>query len=369
MKNEFVWTDETVREFIKWGSRHLRISDQDVIGMDIEAFKASMKPKPDWEILEGRHKCAPSHTWDPSQCPGAGCPIWSVRRLSDGEVFTVGERIRLRTELYSIRDFELLSPGRLLIIVKDGGSCGIEEISKAKLPLFTTNDGKEIFDGDDCWYVYSFSMAPMKWTAKLPFNKTGNFFSSEEAANEWILENKPCLSVQEIETILTTGNYGWISKIRKLASQKVGIFLLLTALLYGCKEKVAPIQYPQFLHNPCTGNWAVRTGTAEQYILHTDRTLIDTTYLGERGCNGAFTFIQFRIFQDSLNISSSADTVETATLGTEATFPDSLSAVSAWGRFYTRKTALALFTRRVDSTYRADQARKDSIYKCQHTYK
>jgi len=60
-------------------------------------YEAEDKPKPEWEILKGQSDARGVHTWRKIEeahehpCPLSACRIYSVRRLSDGEVFTVGE--------------------------------------------------------------------------------------------------------------------------------------------------------------------------------------------------------------------------------------------------------------------------------------
>lgn len=60
-----------------------------------EAYKPAVEPKKEWEILQGCHKFGLPHKWDsPNQyktCEENGCDIYSVKRLSDGEEFKVGD--------------------------------------------------------------------------------------------------------------------------------------------------------------------------------------------------------------------------------------------------------------------------------------
>jgi hypothetical protein len=99
--SEFVWTDELVREFIEYGRRLMHISDLDYLGMDMDKFKASKQPKPEWEILKGQSDARGVHTWrkideaNEHPCPLSACRIYSVRRLSDGEVFTSGDIVAI----------------------------------------------------------------------------------------------------------------------------------------------------------------------------------------------------------------------------------------------------------------------------------
>lgn len=151
--------------------------------------------------------------------------IYSVRRLSDGEVFTVGDKFVNpygSKEVEQIEYFEIVD-GYLLVrmyhTVTKGSSTYqfINNVSKNifdyryKEPLFTTEDGVDIFNKTDNFV----------WVNKCTFglekriidNQRHNFFfvyephkelyfSTKEAAEEYILMNKPCLSINDINNSL-----------------------------------------------------------------------------------------------------------------------------------------------------------------------
>ena len=92
--SEFVWTDELIEEFVL--EEFNRYASGDRFQDRIAHFKISKQPKPEWEILEGQGKIG-VHTWHDSakhmdNCVMKGCKIHKVKRLSDGEVFTVGDQ-------------------------------------------------------------------------------------------------------------------------------------------------------------------------------------------------------------------------------------------------------------------------------------
>ena len=63
-------------------------------------------------------------------------------------------------------------------------------------PLFTTEDGVDIYEGDRIYCIFSdFSIG---FTGKLNFKPTTLCFSSKERAEEYILMNKPCLSINDV---------------------------------------------------------------------------------------------------------------------------------------------------------------------------
>jgi len=135
--------------------------------------------------------------------------IRSIKRLKDGEVFIVGDK----TTEGIISEFKIDSFNSLLFqvpILNIGHSwmC-IADAKKAKTPLFTTEDGVDIFEGDLYWYVHSLTFELRKMfnsnynSDNLYSNKLLKFFSTKEAAEEYILMNKPCLSIKDIDSINT----------------------------------------------------------------------------------------------------------------------------------------------------------------------
>lgn len=91
---------------------------------------------------------------------------------------------------------------------------------KKNNPLFITEDGKEIYDGDiyfcpntdDDWLIYNYK-------AMQNVNNIYKAFSTEEAANQYIIDNKPEYSLKEITDWFGTNRIqefkNYIEKIRK----------------------------------------------------------------------------------------------------------------------------------------------------------
>ena len=117
--------------------------------------------------------------------------------------------------------YTLLSENNGRVVVSWGDnegtstSCTIQDVNKAfkdkawnifevpKLPLFVTDDGVEMFEGDTWFYV---NLSKLKYAPK----KTGNFeykgnkpaeiltFSTKEVANEYLLRNRTLFSLRDI---------------------------------------------------------------------------------------------------------------------------------------------------------------------------
>jgi len=136
--------------------------------------------------------------------------IHSVKRLSDGEVFTIGDRVHQVLPLkddntWLIKEFSTKDTRCFTIGVN------ITCIEKSKTPLFTTEDGVDIFKGNEYWYVVTFDhhigheWKPLNhvadWNGNAELMKPplgGKQFSTKEEAEKWVLFNKPCLSINDL---------------------------------------------------------------------------------------------------------------------------------------------------------------------------
>lgn len=73
-----------------------------------------------------------------------------------------------------------------------------------KQPLFTTEDGVDVYEGDTVWHtnlnpnlkIYS---SIVKY--KKPFTPVAGLFSTKKAAENYIKMNKPCLSLNDVLSI------------------------------------------------------------------------------------------------------------------------------------------------------------------------
>jgi hypothetical protein len=149
--------------------------------------------------------------------------IHSVKRLSDGEVFTVGDK----TDYGVIKKFILEKDNVLEIYFSPDFYDGniLNKIKKIKQPLFTTEDGVDIFEGDYYHLVYFekgrvglpkgtdlFTVSITHKAEALGKEETWStnckFFSKKEAAEEYILLNKPCLSINDIRKCINETELG-----------------------------------------------------------------------------------------------------------------------------------------------------------------
>lgn len=144
--------------------------------------------------------------------------IHSVKRLSDGEIFTIGDRAKTITSQgrhtvtqLSIRQkctgrdgkggYNYDGIDRIWIDWED--DCGgnwLESTEKIKQPIFLTHDGKDIFAEDRVWYVnkdnfyydYIIAQPEVKFNSEIRA-----YFLTREAAEDYIKRNKVLFTTED----------------------------------------------------------------------------------------------------------------------------------------------------------------------------
>ena len=136
-----------------------------------------------------------------------GVSIHSVKR-KDGEIFTIGDKIQLDndnkefgtiTELYISHEQLRFYCGRLGgVICHDVDKRN--NFTKLKQKLFTTEDGVDIFEGDKYYPVCEYFNLHNECIYPSG-HKMFKLFSTKEKAEEYILYNKPCLSLNDLKNL------------------------------------------------------------------------------------------------------------------------------------------------------------------------
>lgn len=154
-----------------------------------------------------------------------GVSIHSVKR-KDGEVFTIGDKV---SNIYD-KDITIINKFGFNhdTININGNYARLSEINKSKQPLFKTEDGVDIFEGDKYYYINSNFSDPWEiihTKADCPgiIDKNDlNYkrFSTKEKAEEYILMNKPLLTLKDVEELLckNTSSY-FLEKFKKRAQK------------------------------------------------------------------------------------------------------------------------------------------------------
>jgi len=136
--------------------------------------------------------------------------IYSVKRLSDGEIFTVGDKIDCKGWFGNIIKFEIINNELKIFQQQHINSSKykpllIQDLIKVKQPLFKTEDGKEIYEGDNTFGIdekYQFlKFNGWVWKKNESPNKLHKHFSTKEKAEEYIIMNKPCLSINDVLSV------------------------------------------------------------------------------------------------------------------------------------------------------------------------
>ena len=139
------------------------------------------------------------------------------------EIFTIGDK----TTLGIITCFRLLD-NEIMVDFDNKNSILLKskQLQHIKQPLFTTEDGVDIFEGDEYWSVNKQDLFLKDAVAKNSINVC-NFtnglyllFSTKEKAEEYIIMNKPVLCLQDI---INTNVYApiFMEKIKKIIEQKL----------------------------------------------------------------------------------------------------------------------------------------------------
>lgn len=139
-------------------------------------------------------------------CLKSGWKINSVKRLSDGEIFGIGDSCNPLgcNNPGKIDKFEFIQNDKLRIQGKnDNGRCwylSLSTIEKSKTPLFTTEDGVAKFDGDMCYYITPnlISIGYGEVVAGSEFKMALARFHDQYKAKVWVEENKPQFSKKDM---------------------------------------------------------------------------------------------------------------------------------------------------------------------------
>lgn len=165
------------------------------------------------------------------------CQIYSIKRLSDGEIFTIGDKISNNGVACDLEKividgnyvwFYYHYPINSEISKKYSQQYtnSLKNVKKAKSPLFKTEDGVDIYNSTQVyfirktWIISSFNADYdcIGVSKNLGFDK---YFSTKEAAEEYIILNKPCLSINDITNIISWLGTAPQNRLKELVKSKL----------------------------------------------------------------------------------------------------------------------------------------------------
>jgi hypothetical protein len=135
--------------------------------------------------------------------------IHSIKYLPTGEVFQIGDKISFSNSFGVIKLFRVEKEG-VYCDLEDCRGLGIGYIKKVKEPILTTEDGVDLFNAWDKYYVPQRKENGDLIGTVLEFqannfigdNKDVKRFSTKENAEEYIKQNQKRFSLNDIEKAL-----------------------------------------------------------------------------------------------------------------------------------------------------------------------
>ena len=88
--------------------------------------------------------------------------------------------------------------------------------------MFCTEDGVDVFKGDKFYIckLHDWKLIPCSASKNATFSiDKSKKFSTKEAAEEYILMNKPCLSINDISSMSTVAST-YLKNLKELVNQK-----------------------------------------------------------------------------------------------------------------------------------------------------
>lgn len=125
--------------------------------------------------------------------------IHSVKRLSDGEIFTVGDKLHKHgatiKKFIVMNDFLQIISDATHGVVTNNLGWRLENLQKARCPLFITEDGIPIYVGDEYWLydelTFNLIKGCAKWSSPTEYSHMKTiYFSTKQAAENYITKNK-----------------------------------------------------------------------------------------------------------------------------------------------------------------------------------
>ncbi len=207
---------------------------QPVIEKDYEILTISLR-RSDKPKITNVIGCGEDYIQSLLNCDGN--KIHSIKRLSDSKIFTIGDNTNSgiiesfkQFENRIIVNFDCNKQPNLPMYLDASGKL----LLKVKQKLFTSEDGVDIFEDDTFYYVkfkenkntYGkiFEIVTCSRPGCIYEPQFEKYFSTKEKAEEYVINNKPCLSLKEIYDLFpgyVHSSSTLIPKLKKLVKTKL----------------------------------------------------------------------------------------------------------------------------------------------------
>lgn len=169
-----------------------------------------------------------------------GNSIHSVKRLSDGVVFTVGDCVVTKNVLipeiitgFRINDGKTSFKKGIWVTVKNGGM-HLDRIKEIRRPILTTEDGVPVYSYDSVqhWVIngnYEYALGLHKPNVDLLRDEPNTYkvFSIENAARDYVRKNTPIFVTEDGVKIFEGGDYHYVDTDFSITKVKA---------LHGCGQ-------------------------------------------------------------------------------------------------------------------------------------
>ncbi len=167
-----------------------------------------------------------------------GYIITSIKRLSDGKIFTIGDKVSYNKTsnkkfgtFYIIQEFQINKNSIVTNFTTKSNTLYLTsdtKWNKLKTPLFTTEDNISIFEGDTVYSIdEDYCLDTYHNVHEYLDFSAWKIFSTKEKAEEYILMNKPCLNIEDIRKLNKTmgtsesGDYLLLKNLKDLVKTKL----------------------------------------------------------------------------------------------------------------------------------------------------
>lgn len=189
------WTSKVVTKKIFLGCendhQYILSSVNKPVPLDYEILSYAKKDNPKCHTMKRRGGERHNEFWN----------IRVVKRLSDGEVFAIGNKVQfMDTKSVNgfITKFEII--GDRILVTYGNQTSNLDSLVLVKLSIFRTEDGVDVFDGDRVWYVRKDLTYNNSFIISNNCFVVGEnlYFSKKQLMKEYIKLNTRCLSFNDV---------------------------------------------------------------------------------------------------------------------------------------------------------------------------